>query len=56
MYASVKELRRSSPILERKLLFSNFNTENDRSAVAVDADNVAKNSQQHTTVRETDVE
>ena len=42
MYASERELRRSSPIRERKLLFSNFNTENDRSAVAVDTGNVAK--------------
>jgi hypothetical protein len=42
MYASVNELRRSSPIRERKLLFSNFNTENDLSAVAVETGKVAK--------------
>jgi hypothetical protein len=35
MYASVNEVSRSSPIRERKLLFSNFKTEKDLSAVVV---------------------
>jgi hypothetical protein len=35
-------VRRSSPIRERKLLFNNFNTENDLSAVAVETGKVAK--------------
>jgi hypothetical protein len=41
MYASVTEVSRSSPIRERKLLFSNFKTEKetekDLSAVAVES-------------------
>jgi hypothetical protein len=41
MYASVYELSRFSPIPERKLLFSNFETEKDLSAVAVETGKVA---------------
>jgi hypothetical protein len=41
MYASVNEVSRSSPIRERKLLFSNFKTEKDLSAVAVKTGKVA---------------
>jgi hypothetical protein len=41
MYASVNEVSRSSPIRERKLLFSNFKTEKDLSAVAVETGKVA---------------
>jgi hypothetical protein len=40
MYARV-EVSRSSPIRERKLLFSNFKTEKDLSAVAVETGKVA---------------
>jgi hypothetical protein len=40
MYASVNEVSRSSPMLERKLLFSNFKTEKDLSAVAVETGKV----------------
>jgi hypothetical protein len=41
MYASVNEVSRSSPIRERKLHFSNFKTEKDLSAVAVETGKVA---------------
>jgi hypothetical protein len=41
MYASVNEVSRSSPIRERKLLFSNFKTEKDLSAVAIETGKVA---------------
>ena len=41
MYASVNEVSRFSPIRERKLLFSNFKTEKDLSAVAVETGKVA---------------
>jgi hypothetical protein len=40
MYASVNEVSRSSPMLERKLHFSNFKTEKDLSAVAVETGKV----------------
>jgi hypothetical protein len=40
MYASV-ELSRSSSIRKRKLLFGNFKTENDLSAVALETGKVA---------------
>jgi hypothetical protein len=40
MYASVDEISRSSPIRERKLLFSNFKTEKDLSAIAVETGQV----------------
>jgi hypothetical protein len=41
MFASVNELSRSSPIRERKLLSSNYKTEKDLSAIAVETAKVA---------------
>jgi hypothetical protein len=41
MYASFNEASRSSPIRERKLLFSNFKPEKHLSAVAVETGKVA---------------
>jgi hypothetical protein len=42
MYASANPVRSSSPVVDLKYDFRYFNTENVRSAVAVDTGRVAK--------------